>query len=84
MKAEHKTIEAWQLDGVLCNVESPWGNYFHRVCSLLNIAKSRPARYDAIHDHMTYFSVYYYTNCVLLKACCATLKTNMRNIKFVG
>ena len=30
-----------------------------------------------------YFSVYYYTKCVLLKACRATLKTKMCNIKLV-
>ena len=30
-----------------------------------------------------YFSVYYYTRCVLLKAGCEILKTNMCNINFV-
>ena len=30
-----------------------------------------------------YFSVYYYTKCVLLKAHCATLKMKMCNINFM-
>jgi len=34
-------------------------------------------------SHRAYFSVYYYTKCVLLKAGCATLKRKVCNIKFL-
>ena len=37
----------------------------------------------SVVQHRTYFSMYYYTKCVLLKASCATLKRKVCNIKFV-